>query len=142
MCILSVLVRLDTSDCQSDSENEAEGRDGSEVNSEWVGPSGVSNANGTGSIGSASTAHDHPLAALQDKLKELNTAYDLVVKNSHQLSKFVSDLETGASKTNAGKPKETFTLMKITSAAMVKVSGSSVLTGDGINFFVCAFSGS
>lgn len=67
-------------------------------------------------------AHDNPLATLQEKFKELNTAYELVVKNNHQLTKFASELESGASKPNAGKPMEKFALLKITSAAVVKVS--------------------
>ena len=66
--------------------------------------------------------HDNPLAALQEKLKELNAAYELVVKNSHQLTKFASDWESGANKPSTGKPMEKFTLLKITSAAVVKVS--------------------
>lgn len=112
----------DTSDCQSDSDNEQEGEEALSV-SDRVGAVVLSTStNGTNASASPSTAHDHPLAPLQEKLKELTTAYDLVVKNSHQLSKFVSDLESGASKATAAKPKENLALMKITSAAMVKVS--------------------
>lgn len=57
---------------------------------------------------------------LQGKLKELNTAYELVVKNSHHLSKFASDIEGGVSGAS-GKPKEKLALLKLTSSALVKV---------------------
>ena len=87
------------SDCQSGSE------DGDEVKEGVAG--GVSNS-----------PHDNPLAVLQVKLKELTTAYELVIKNNHQLTKFASELESGGS---TGKPKEKFALLKITSAAVVKV---------------------
>ncbi len=70
-------------------------------------------------LGAVPDTHDNPLATLQEKLKELNTAYELVVKN---MTKFASELESGASKPNAGKPMEKITLLKITSAAVVKVS--------------------
>ena len=73
-------------------------------------------------VGATPDAHDNPLATLQEKLKELTTAYELVVKNSHQLTKFASELESGSSKPNSGKPVEKFALLKITSAAVVKVS--------------------
>ena len=76
---------------------------------------------GEGGVGSVPDTHDNPLATLQEKLKELNTAYELVVKNSHQLTKFASELESGANKPNAGKPMEKLTLLKITAAAIVKV---------------------
>ena len=65
--------------------------------------------------------HDNPLAMLQEKLKELNKAYELVVKNSHQLTKSASELDSGGNKP-VGKLVEDFTLLKITSAAIVKVS--------------------
>lgn len=95
----------DVSDCQSGSEDEDEVKEG--------GAGGVCN----------SGPHDNPLAVLQVKLKELSTAYELVIKNNHQLAKFASELESGGS---AGKPKEKFALMKITSAAVVKVRGGVV----------------
>lgn len=76
---------------------------------------------GTAAGGAANTTtHDNnPLASLQEKLKELNTAYGLVVKNSHQLAEFASELKSGG--TGAGKPNEKFALLKITSTAIVKV---------------------
>lgn len=74
-------------------------------------------------VGATPDTHDNPLATLQEKLKELTAAYELVVKNSHQLTKFASELESGTSKPNSGKPMEKFTLLKITSAAVVKVTG-------------------
>lgn len=91
-------MHVDVSDCQSGSEDEAKER----------GAAG----------GSSASPHENVLTALQEKLKELTTAYELVVKNCHQLSKFASELESGGS---AGKPMEKVTLLKITSTAVVKV---------------------
>ncbi len=71
--------------------------------------------------GGGRSSHDNPLAVLQDKLKELNTAYELVLKNSHQLSKLAAELESKGN-SDGGKPKEKFALLKITSSAIVKVS--------------------
>lgn len=104
-------ILIDASDSQSGSEDESIGK-GSRDSGGSTNTAGAANA----------TTHDNPLATLQDKLKELNTAYGLVVKNSHQLTKFASELESGANiGTGAGKPNEKFALLKITSAAMVKV---------------------
>ena len=86
-------------------------------------------AEGTAGTG-ASTVVKDLLAALQEKLKELNKAYDLVVKNIHQVSKVTTDLESGSgnpkgeSAASAPKPKEKLALLKLTSGAMVKVSKS------------------
>lgn len=88
----------DVSDCQSGSDDEER---------EGGGATGGGTNTGT---------DENLLSALQDKLKELTTANDLVIKNSHQLSKFVSELEAG------GKPLEKVALLKITSAAMVKAA--------------------
>ena len=77
---------------------------------------------GGGASGSGSSAQDNPLATLQLKLKQLTTAYDLVLKNSHQLSKLSSELESVSGSSKAAKPTEKFALFKLTSAAMVKVS--------------------
>ncbi len=66
--------------------------------------------------------HDNPLAVLQTKLKELTTAYDLVLKNCQSMAKLASDLETSqSSKQGAGKPAENVALIKLTCSAMVKV---------------------
>lgn len=93
---LPALLTLDVSD---GSEDEAKG--------------------GAATADSTTTApHENLLTALKDKLKELTTAYELVVKNSHQLSKFAGELESEGS---VGKPKEKVALLKITSAAVVKV---------------------
>lgn len=67
------------------------------------------------------SGHDNPLAAMQLKLKELTTAYDLVVKNSQQLSKLASELESVPGSKAAVKPAETLALLKLTSSAIVKV---------------------
>lgn len=93
-----VCVYLDVSD-QSDSEDEEDG--------------------------AKASGHDNPLAAMQLKLKELTTAYDLMVKNNHQLSKLASELENAPSSKGASpaaKPAETFALMKLTCSAVVKVT--------------------
>lgn len=111
------------SDCQSDSDTEVGGDGDLDTGSDVAKTTGLTGS--SGSPGASGSTHDHPLASLQEKLKELNTAYNLVVKNSHQLTKFASELESGASKSNAGKPKEKFALLKITSAAIVKVSVST-----------------
>lgn len=105
------------SDDQDESEDESEGTAG------------------------AGAAVDDPLAALQEKLKELSTAYELVVKNSHQLSKLTTELESGSSKgASAGtKPKEKFALLKLTLGAMVKVSKSARLQGVAIIPYVMLF---
>lgn len=79
-------------------------------------------------VGPTLDTHDNPLAALQLKLKELTTAYELVLKNSHQLTKFASELESSASKPNSGKPVEKLAMLKITSAAIVKVCLVSLLS--------------
>lgn len=99
-----MLLLLDVSDCQSGSEDDAQEGGATVGNSAAVG----------------SEPHENILAALQDKLKELMTAYELVVKNSHQLLKFASELEL-ESGGSAGKPKEKVALFKITSSAVVKV---------------------
>ena len=65
---------------------------------------------------------EHPLLTMQEKLHELNTAHDLVVKNSHQLMRQISEVEEGGLlKANGSKLKEKLTLFKLTTSAMVKV---------------------
>lgn len=98
-CLMS---GVDESDCQSRSEDEStEG--GATAGSVAVGGNGP---------------HENLLTTLQDKLKELTAAYELVVKNSHQFSKFAGELESVGS---AAKAKERVALLKITSTAVVKV---------------------
>ena len=92
---------IDVSDCPSGSEDEGK--------EEGATGSGITSGGGSGG------PQESLLSTLQDKLKELTTAYDLMVKNSHQLSKFTSELESG------GNSREKIALLKITSAAMVKV---------------------
>ena len=65
---------------------------------------------------------DNPLSALKEKLDEVSNAQELMEKNSHQLLKFLSDLEEGHGRSAAAKAaKEKLTLFKLTSAALVKV---------------------
>ena len=75
---------------------------------------------GGGTGGAESSANANPLANMKLKLKELTTAYDMVVKNSHQLSKLASELDS-TSELKASKPAETLALLKLTSSAMMKV---------------------
>ena len=67
-------------------------------------------------------AAEQPLKTMDEKLRELNTAHDLVVKNSHQLIRLITEVEEGALvKPNFAKLKEKLTLFKLTTTAMVKV---------------------
>lgn len=81
-------------------------------------------AGATGGGGSGSRkSPDNPLALLQEKLKGLSAAYDLVVKNSNQLMKIANMWESGGGggELSEQKPKEKFALFKITAEAMMKV---------------------
>lgn len=71
--------------------------------------------------------HSNPLAALQSKLKEVTTAYDLVVKNNQQMTKLASELEAASSSKGSGKPVETVALMRLTCSAVVKVGMDTAL---------------
>ena len=65
---------------------------------------------------------DPPLKTMEEKLRDLNTAHDLVVKNSHQLMRLITEVEEGGvGKPNCAKLKEKLTLFKLTTTAMVKV---------------------
>ena len=65
---------------------------------------------------------DPPLKTMEEKLRDLNTAHDLVVKNSHQLMRLITEGEEGGvGKPNCAKLKEKLTLFKLTTTAMVKV---------------------
>ena len=65
---------------------------------------------------------DQPLKTMEEKLHDLNTAHDLVVKNSHQLMRLITEVEEGGLvKPNCAKLKEKLTLFKLTTTAMVKV---------------------
>ena len=65
---------------------------------------------------------DPPLKTMEEKLRDLNTAHDLVVKNSHQLMRLITEVEEGGVvKPNCAKLKEKLTLFKLTTTAMVKV---------------------
>lgn len=52
----------------------------------------------------------------------MSNAQDLMEKNSHQLTKVLSDLEEGHGRSVASKAKEKLTLFKLTSADLMKVS--------------------
>ena len=67
----------------------------------------------------ASGSPDNPLAALQAQLKELVTAYDLVVKNNQHMTRLAQELETSGK--TVGKPSENVALVKLTCSAVVKV---------------------
>ena len=66
------------------------------------------------------------MTILQEKLKELSAAHDLVVKNNAQLVKQIAEIESGV---GGAKPlpawmpklKEKLALFKLTSDAMAKV---------------------
>ena len=73
---------------------------------------------GGGGAGGGGSNED-PLTSLHDKLKELTTAHDIVVKNHNQLTKVIGDLEEGGGR---GKVKEQLALFKLTAVGIVKVS--------------------
>ena len=68
----------------------------------------------------SNTKKDKPLAALQKTLRELNTAYELVEKNNHQLVQQIAETEVERGGVTA-KLKERLALFKLTADAMVKV---------------------
>ena len=68
----------------------------------------------------SSSKKDKPLAALQKKLRELNTAYELVEKNNHLLVQQIAETEVERREVSA-KLKERLALFKLTADAMVKV---------------------
>ena len=68
----------------------------------------------------SSSKKDKPLAALQKKLRELNTAYELVEKNNHMLVQQIAETEVERKEVTS-KLKERLALFKLTADAMVKV---------------------
>ena len=69
-------------------------------------------------------AKGNPVAVMQEKLKELSAAHDLVIKNNAQLVKQIAEIESGMVGGAAGwmsKLKEKLALFKLTSDAMAKV---------------------
>ena len=98
--------------------------DGSDTESGEEGDDGVGGGGGGGG-----TVADNPLASLKEKLRELSTAHDLVVKNCHQVMKLiptevVEEGGGGGGRGNGGggsKLKEKLTMFKITANAMAKV---------------------
>ena len=64
----------------------------------------------------------NPVTAMQEKLKELSAAHDLVIKNNALLIKQIIEIEGGAvSGASLAKLKEKLALFKLTSDAMAKV---------------------
>ena len=102
--------------------------DGSDTESGEEGDDGVGGGGGGGGGG---TVADNPLASLKEKLRELSTAHDLVVKNCHQVMKLIPTEVVeegggggGGGRGNGGgssKLKEKLTMFKITANAMAKV---------------------
>ena len=69
-------------------------------------------------------ARANPVAVMQEKLKELSAAHDLVIKNNAQLVKQIAEIESGVMGGVSGwmsKLKERLALFKLTSDAMAKV---------------------
>ena len=65
------------------------------------------------------------VTAMQDKLKELSAAHDLVIKNNAQLVKQIAEIEGGmVGGASIAKLKEKLALFKLTSDAMAKVGNS------------------
>jgi len=65
----------------------------------------------------AGASNEDPLTSLHDKLKELTTAHDIVVKNHNQLTKTIGEREERGS---SGKTTEQLALFKLTAAGMGK----------------------
>ena len=70
--------------------------------------------------------NDDPLTGLQDKLKELSLAHDIVVKNGHGLTKKIGELEESVGKGIEGKLSEQLALFKLTALGMIKVSHRAI----------------
>ena len=67
---------------------------------------------------------ENPVAVMQEKLKELSAAHDLVIKNNAQFVKQIAEIESGMVGRAAGwmsKLKEKLALFKLTLDAMAKV---------------------
>ena len=80
---------------------------------------------GSGDEGVPGDAKVNPVTAMQEKLKELSAAHDLVIKNNAQLLKQIAETESGMAGGSSGsmsKLKEKLALFKLTSDAMAKVS--------------------
>lgn len=77
---------------------------------------------GSGDEGVAEGGHGNPVSAMQEKLKELSAAHDLVIKNNSQLIKQIAEIEGGTvGRASIAKLKEKLALFKLTSDAMAKV---------------------
>ena len=77
---------------------------------------------GSGDEDVAEGGRGNPITAMQEKLKELSAAHDLVIKNNALLVKQIADIEGGAvSGASLAKLKEKLALFKLTSDAMAKV---------------------
>ncbi len=58
---------------------------------------------------------------LQDKLAELGTAHDIVVKSGRGLAKNIGELEESGGRGVGGKLSEQLALFKLTALGMLKV---------------------
>ena len=77
---------------------------------------------GSGDEDVAEGGRGNPVTAMQEKLKELSAAHDLVIKNNTQLVKQIAEIEGGmVSGASLAKLKEKLALFKLTSDAMAKV---------------------
>ena len=77
---------------------------------------------GSGEEGVFEGGRGNHIAAMQEKLKELSAAHDLVIKNNAQLVKQIAEIEGGAvGGASIAKLKEKLALFKLTSDAMAKV---------------------
>ena len=77
---------------------------------------------GSGDEVMAEGGRSNPVTAMQEKLKELSAAHDLVTKNNAQLVKQIAEIEGGmVGGASLAKLKEKLALFKLTSDAMAKV---------------------
>ena len=80
----------------------------------------------------------NPVTAMQEKLKELSAAHDLVIKNNALLVKQIIEIEGGAvSGASLAKLKEKLALFKLTSDAMAKVSTCTMYTRTVMHIIFC-----
>ncbi len=66
-------------------------------------------------------SNENPLMGLQDKLSELGTAHDIVVKSGRGLAKNIGELEESGGRGVGGKLSEQLALFKLTALGMLKV---------------------
>ncbi|XP_064391969.1 oxysterol-binding protein 1-like isoform X2 [Halichondria panicea] len=74
-------------------------------------------------------SNENPLMALQDKLAELGTAHDIVVKSGRGLAKSIGELEESGGRGVGGKLSEQLALFKLTALGMLKAADEFVVQG-------------